>query len=260
MKIYEFGTGHEKNFVMFQCAAEPWWVFKNSAEAMSRDYHVFLVIADGHDELGTTFISIEKNVDDAAAYLYGKGVSSIDGLYGVSMGGASVIRFLATQDIPVRKAIIDAGITPYPYPGFICRLIAVRDWIMMMLGTKSYRFMKLAAPPKRWTPEGENAEEHYRKIFEFEKHHFSPKTIYNVFWSTNNYSMPDPVPRVDTRIEYWYGEEEKRARRNNLAYTCKAYPQTISKEYKGLAHAELVMMFPERFYGKEGICNLMRRD
>ena len=60
--------------------------------------------------------------------------------------------------------------------------------------------------------------------------------------------MPDPVPRVGTRIEYWYGEEEKRARRNNLAYTCKAYPQTISKEYKGLAHAELVMMFPERFY------------
>ena len=60
--------------------------------------------------------------------------------------------------------------------------------------------------------------------------------------------MPDPVPRVGTRIEYWYGEEEKRARRNNLAYTCKAYPQTIPKEYKGLAHAELVMMFPERFY------------
>ena len=74
------------------------------------------------------------------------------------MGGASVIRFLATQDIPVRKAIIDAGITPYPYPRFICRLIAVKDWTMMMLGTKSYRFMKLAAPPERWTPAGENAE------------------------------------------------------------------------------------------------------
>ena len=113
MKVYEFGTGHEKNFVMFQCAAEPWWVFKDSAEAMSRDYRVFLVIADGHDEMGTTFVSIEKNVDDAAAYLREKGVCVIDGLYGVSMGGASVIRFLATQDIPIRKAIIDAGITPY---------------------------------------------------------------------------------------------------------------------------------------------------
>ena len=54
---------------------------------MSRDYHVFLVIADGHDEIGTTFVSIEKNVDDAAAYLYGKGVSSIDGLYGFPWAG-----------------------------------------------------------------------------------------------------------------------------------------------------------------------------
>ena len=62
MKVYEFGTRHKKIFVMFQCAAEPWWVFKDSAEAMSRDYHVFLVIADGHDEMGTTFVSIEKNV------------------------------------------------------------------------------------------------------------------------------------------------------------------------------------------------------
>ena len=59
--------------------------------------------------------------------------------------------------------------------------------------------------------------------------------------------MPRPVPRVKTRIEYWYGEEEKRARRNDLAYTRKTYPQTVAREFKGLAHAELVLMFPERF-------------
>ena len=64
MKIYEFGQEHEKIFVMFQCAAEPWGVFWDSAEAVARDYHVYLVIADGHDEQGTTFVSIEKNVSD----------------------------------------------------------------------------------------------------------------------------------------------------------------------------------------------------
>ena len=30
-------------------------------------------------------------------------------------------------------------------------------------------------------------------------------------YKTDNYSVPDPVPQVDTMIEYWYGEEEKRA-------------------------------------------------
>lgn len=248
MKVYEFGMDHTKNFVMFPCAAEPWWVFKASAEAMAKDYHVYLFIADGHDEQGTEFVSIEKNVRDAADYLRRRNVSRVEAMYGVSMGGASVIRFLATEDIPAEKAIIDAGITPYPYPRFICRLISIKDWITIMLGTKSMSIMKIAMPPDRWTPKGESPEEHYRHIFEFEKHHFSPRTIYNVFWSTNNYFMPNPVPTVNTKIEYWYGEEEKRARKNDLAYTRKVYPQTIAREFKGLAHAELVLMFPERFY------------
>ena len=37
MKIYEFGAQHDRTFVMFPCAAEPWWVFRESAEAMARD-------------------------------------------------------------------------------------------------------------------------------------------------------------------------------------------------------------------------------
>ena len=256
MKVNEYGSEHEKTVAMFQCAAEPGWVFIPSAEALAKDYHVFLFIADGHDELGTTFVSIEKYVDDAASYLKENGICRLDLLYGVSMGGAAVIRFLATQDIIADKAIIDAGITPYPYPKPICRLIALKDWAMIMLGTKSYFFMKLAAPPERWTPKGEDPEEHYRKIFAFEKNHFSSRTIYNVFWSANNYSMPDSVPTVKTKIEYWYGEEEKRARKNNLAYTIKVFPQTVPKEFKGLAHAELVLMFPERF--REEVMQVMR--
>ena len=31
MRVYEFGTEQEKTFAMFQCAAEPWWVFEASA-------------------------------------------------------------------------------------------------------------------------------------------------------------------------------------------------------------------------------------
>ena len=170
-------------------------------------------------------------------------------MYGVSMGGAAVIRFLATEDIPVGKAIIDAGITPYPYPKLICRLISFKDWIMIMLATRSLGIMKIACPPERWTPKGEDPDKHYRELLKFYKKHYSPRTIYNVFWSTDNYSMPDTVPKVDTEIEYWYGEEEKRAREkeHDIEFVLRTYPQTILKEFKGLAHAELVMMFPERF-------------
>ena len=60
MKVYEFGREHANVFAMFQCAVEPWWVFRASAEEMAKAYHVYLFIADGHDELGTEFVSLEK--------------------------------------------------------------------------------------------------------------------------------------------------------------------------------------------------------
>ena len=249
MKVYEFGRENEKRLVMFQCAVEPWWVFKPACKELEKDYHVYLFIADGHDEQGTEFVSLEKYAKDAADYLKEKGIDKIEGMYGISMGGAAVMRFLATEDIPVEKAIIDAGITPYPYPRFICRLISVKDWIMIMLATRSLRIMKLACPPERWTPKGEDPDEHYRALLKFYKEHYSPKTIYNVFWSTDNYSMPEKIPELSTKIEYWYGEEEKRAREkeHDIEFVCRSVPQTVLKEFKGLAHAELVMMFPERF-------------
>ncbi len=111
------------------------------------------------------------------------------------------------------------------------------------------RRQNVACPPERWTPGGEDPETHYRALLEFYKQHYSPRTIYTVFWSTDNYSMPNPVPRVDTKIEYWYGEEEKRAREkeHDIEFVSRTYPQTVFREFKGLAHAELVMMFPERF-------------
>lgn len=80
MKVYEFGEEHRKSFVMFQCAVEPGWVFKASAEEMAKDYHVYLFIADGHDELGTEFISLEKYAKDAALYLKTKGIDHVEAI------------------------------------------------------------------------------------------------------------------------------------------------------------------------------------
>ena len=37
MKVYEYGSEHEKTVAMFQCAAEPGWVFIPSAEALAKN-------------------------------------------------------------------------------------------------------------------------------------------------------------------------------------------------------------------------------
>lgn len=247
MKVYEFGEDREKTLLLFPCAAEPWWVFQASSKALSRDFHVFLFIPDGHDEQETDFVSIEKNVEQAVSYLQMKGIHSLDMVYGISMGGSSVVYLLAWQMMPVKKAIIDAGITPYACPKWLCRIIAIRDYLVVRMGFRSLRLMRAVMPPERWTPEGEDPEEHYTKLFEFGKRHYSRRTIYNVFWSANNYSMPASVPALETEMEYWYGEEEKAARKRDLRYVMNAFPKIVPREFPGLAHAELVLMFPERF-------------
>ena len=250
MRVLEYGTENPHVMTMFQCTAEPCWVFEPAVRDVSSDFHVLLFAADGHDESGNDFDSVETYARQAADYLRAHDIEAVDLMYGVSLGGATVIRFLAAENIPVKKAVIDAGITPYPYPRWICRLIAAKDFLSISLATKNMAVMKLAALPDRWTPAGEDPEEHYRRIFEFEKNHYSYRTIYNAFWSANNYVMPEPVPVLNTVIEYWYGEGERKARRRNMEYVRTVFPKTSVREFRGLAHAELVLMFPKTFHAE----------
>ena len=45
-----------------------------------------------------------------------------------------VTRFLADRRIKVRGAAIDGGITPYQLPWIVTRFIAIRDYLMIMMG------------------------------------------------------------------------------------------------------------------------------
>lgn len=233
---------------MLQCAAEPIWTFEPSAKCMADYFHVYLAGADGHDPTeNTTFTTIEDYARKAVNYLKENSVSKLDALYGVSMGGATAMYLLASQLIPVSKAIIDAGITPYPYPKWICRLISLRDFCLIPLGTMNMSVLKKVSPPEEWVPEGIDPEEDYRRIYDFEKHHFSAKTNYNVFWSANNYRMPNPVPHIDTEMEYWYGSKEADARKNDIAYARRVFPQIKVKVQEGYQHAQLVLVHPKEF-------------
>ena len=252
MKIYEYGIENEKSMLMFQCSAEPSWIFFPVAEEMAKDFHVFFAAADGHNpEEKSTFESVEKYVDDAVTYVRSRGIECLDLAYGVSMGGSAVMRLLAVKAIPVKKAIIDAGITPYPYPLLVRKLIALKDLITISIGVKNMSIAKKIAPPERWTPEGEDPDEFYKKLFSFlSTKDFSSKTIYNVFWSANNWHCPVEVCDTDADIEYWYGEEEKGARKENIAWAKKTFPGLKTVEHKGFQHAELVMVHPKLFHEK----------
>nr|WP_316620399.1 hypothetical protein [uncultured Ruminococcus sp.] len=146
----------------------------------------------------------------------------------------------------MERVIIDGGILPYTYPKWICKLIHVRDYISMRSITRSRKLLELVAPPEKYTAEGNDPKEEYDALMEFYKT-YSNKTISNVFWSANNYELPHPAPKINSRIEYWYGEYEKKARKKDMVYINSYFEGVTFRQIDGMEHGELVMIHLSRF-------------
>lgn len=247
MTVREFGKEHARHLLFFQGSCEPWIHFTPSAKELANRFHVILVTPDGHDpEEHNDFISVERTVDQAVAWLHANGIERLDAVYGLSFGGGMVIRLLATQVIPVDKAIIDAGTAPYPYPEWICRLIGVRDYLMLKIGRSSVKFMELAFPPERFTLPGHDAKKEYLEIKQYLKG-YSSRTIWNIFWSANNYDVPKAAPAMDTKIQFWVGTDEWGSRFRDLKWAVNYLPQMEVVKIPNMMHGEFVMIHPKEF-------------
>ena len=76
-------------------------------------------------------------MDEVTEYLKSRGVSRLDAAYGCSMGGACLTRMLALGKIPISRAIIDGGITPYQLPFLVRKLLLARDVLSFKMAANS---------------------------------------------------------------------------------------------------------------------------
>ena len=157
------------------------------------------------------------------------------------MGGSLVIRMLASNKIITDFAVIDAGITPYEMNKFFTYCIGVRDWCMTQIGKyASVNALSSVFDPKKYK---ENDILYIKKVL----NSMSSKTIWNGFYSTNNYSMPKDFKEPTCKIQYWFGDEEKKEREWDINFIKKVYPKTIFVENKGQNHAEFFSLHPVEF-------------
>ena len=163
--------------------------------------------------------------------------------------GGMVVRFLTSQNIPVDRAIIDAGTAPYQYPKWICLLIGVRDFLMLKIARSSVKLMEAAFPTDHFARNPKNAAQEYEQIRQYLKG-YSDKTIWNIFWSANNYEVPRTAPWLDTRIQFWVGTDEWGSRYRDLKWTKQYLPQLEIVKIPQMMHGEFVMMHPEEFAQK----------
>ena len=162
MQILEHGQEHERTLLFFPCTAEPVWAFADTIAQLSQRWHVFQVVYDGHQpEYPGDFTSVEQTVDEVISYLKSRSVSRLDGAYGCSMGGACLTRMLALGKIPISRAIIDGGITPYQLPFLVRKLLLARDVLSFKMAANSRKILEAAFPPERFTPAGRDPKKEY---------------------------------------------------------------------------------------------------
>ena len=200
MQVFEHGSEQAQTLLFFPCTAEPVWAFTDTIALLSRTWHVFQIVYDGHQpEYPGNFTSVEQTVDEATEYLKKRGISRLDAAYGCSLGGACLTRLLALGEIPIGRAIIDGGITPYPFPYPVRKLLLARDVLSFKIVANSRKLLEAAFPPERFALLGHDAAEEYDALERYLKT-YSERTIRNIFWSGNNYTLPAAPAECGTKL------------------------------------------------------------
>ena len=150
MHILEHGQGHEKTLLFLPCTAEPVWAFEKTVALLAQSWHVFQVVYDGHEpSYPGDFTSVEQTVDEITDYLRAHGVTCLDAAYGCSLGGACLTRLLALDKMPVKRAIIDGGITHAGVAERVCAQMHVRVPIFGMVKDDRHRTRALVTAQGR---------------------------------------------------------------------------------------------------------------
>jgi pimeloyl-ACP methyl ester carboxylesterase len=243
MTIHEFGKENNDVLVMFHPLGVWWDVFEYVIPELEKDFHLIIPAIPGHDPDNPLrdFISIEETAEEITDWLNANGYAQVTCLYGCSMGGAVVMRMLAEGRIHSDAAVIDGGITPYRLPKPITYLIGIKDFLMTMTG----KYMSIKALSSVFDPDKYSKEDmiYIKKVLRS----MSARTIWRGFYSTNNYNMPTHPVLTGIHIEYWYGEDEKSARKWDIEYVRNMFPEVVFRENKGQDHAETFTLHPKEF-------------
>ena len=222
MQIWEHGQENRKTLLFLPCTAEPVWAFSESVALLARQWHVFQVIYDGHQP---EYLGDFTSVEQ-----------TVD----------DVLRYLNSHGV----TRLDAA--------YACLL---RDDYGFKLIAKRRDVLEAMYPPARFTLPGHDPVKEYDAIAAYLQT-YSDRTIRNIFWSGNNYTLPRIPAKIATKITYWYGDDEKKDRRANIRFIKRYFPQARIHGIPKMAHAELVMVHPEEFcrYAEKFLVNVMEGE
>lgn len=135
MNIHEFGKENEKTILLIHPSVVKWDYFEYVIPLLQKNYHLLVPALPGYDfENDSDFTSVEQIALELNRWLKAEGYTELYAVYGCSMGGSIALMVTLGQMIKIEHCIMDGGITPYQLPWIVTRFIALKDYLMMMLG------------------------------------------------------------------------------------------------------------------------------
>ncbi|MCM1432069.1 MAG: alpha/beta hydrolase, partial [Muribaculaceae bacterium] len=135
MTIHEFGKENKESILLIHPSVVRWDYFGNVIPLLEKEYHLIIPALPGYDlEEEGDFTSVEQIADELNAWLKKNGYVRLYAVYGCSMGGSIALMVALGNMVQIDHCIMDGGITPYELPWIVTRLIAARDFVMVMLG------------------------------------------------------------------------------------------------------------------------------
>lgn len=242
MTIHEFGTENEKVLVLIHPSLVMWDYFENVTPLLKSYFHLVIPALPGYDpDSSGDYTSVEQIASEISDWLLSHGHTEICGVYGCSMGGSIAIRMLTDRRLHIQSAMIDGGITPYQLPRILTRIIAVRDFLMIYMGKLGgIRLLEKAFSADEYS---EDDLQYIADVLRM----ITARTVWRTFDSCNNYTMPDPVTTGCRNIEYWLAETEIKARKWDIAYMRKHFPDTKFRRFRSIGHGGLAVLQPDKF-------------
>lgn len=242
MNIHEFGKENKKIILLIHPSVVKWDYFEVVIPLLQENYHLLVPALPGYDfENDSDFSSVEQIALELNGWIKANGYTEIYAVYGCSMGGSIALMVTLGQMIKIKHCIMDGGITPYQLPWIVTRFIALKDYLMMMIG----RTGGVALLEKAFATD-DYSKEDLQYVADVLRH-CSRKTIWRTFDSCNNYKVPESVPELSTHIHYWYAEGEEKERKLDINYMKRKFPQTKFEVLPKLGHAGLVLLKPQLF-------------
>ena len=241
MTLHEFGKENEKILIMIHGACMSWKNFKENIRILRKDFHVIAVAVPGHDLYEfDEFTSMENVAKRIENWLLDNNMTSVDILYGFSMGGGIALRLLANEAVNVKNVILDGGITPKKYGKMYSKVKLWGNCVFKRFEKKSRKLMSFIFPKDEY-------DEKQVDIMHGIIRCMSNRSIKRLYASMDDFSMPIQFPKLDTRFEYWYGSGEEQFRKSDIRYIKRHIDNVKFRQIPGMDHGQFVMGYPKEF-------------